>query len=245
MFVVATLDFSPVVCRRATQIGNPRYNWKMRTEQMVRMDQNVPTAAVLEPLMAASSLLHRHLCPRQVLGIRIGLRGLRELGLIGGDYLPRFDNHRKRLLTIVETDGCGADGVSAATDCWVGRRTLRVVDYGKVAATLVDVVSGRAVRVAPCAEARELARQYAPQARSRWHAYLEAYQIIPDEALLSVQPVILQESLAKILSRPSARAICGQCGEEIINERELVVGDRVLCRACGGERYYRGMRDEG
>jgi formylmethanofuran dehydrogenase subunit E len=210
----------------------------MVIDRLVEIASGCPAAAVLEPLMAASSLLHRHLCPRQVLGIRIGLRGLRELGLVGGDYLPRFANHRKQLLTIVETDGCGADGVSAATDCWVGRRTLRVVDYGKVAATLVEVASGRAVRVAPRPEARELAREYAPQARSRWHAYLEAYQMIPDDELLFVQPVMLRQTLAELLSRPSARAVCGQCGEEIINEREVLVAGRVACRACAGERYY-------
>lgn len=197
-----------------------------------------PIAVVLEPLLAASALQHRHLCPRQVLGIRMGLRGLRELGLVGGDYQPRFNNHRKRLLTIVETDGCGADGVSAATDCWVGRRTLRVVDYGKVAATLVDTANGRAVRIAPRPEARQLARVYVPQARSRWHAYLEAYQIIPDNELLLVRPVQLRQSLAEILSRPSARAICQQCGEEIINERQVVVGGQIVCRACAGEAYY-------
>jgi len=211
----------------------------MLQDQVIKLNDCYPAAAVLEPLLAASALQHRHLCPRQVLGIRIGLRGLRELGWVGDDYQPRFDNHRKRLLTIVETDGCGADGVSAATDCWVGRRTLRVVDYGKVAATFIHTATGQAIRIAPRPEARELARMYAPQARSRWHAYLEAYQVIPDKELLLVQPVQLRQSLAEILSRPSARAICQQCGEEIINEREVVMSDQILCRACTGESYYK------
>jgi formylmethanofuran dehydrogenase subunit E len=209
-----------------------------------RLESSYPAAAVLEPLLAASSLQHRHVCPRQVLGIRIGLCGLRELGLIGSDYAPRFENHRKQLLTIVETDGCGADGVSAATDCWVGRRTLRVVDYGKVAATLMDTKSGRAIRIVPRPDVRQLARNYAAKARSRWHAYLEAYQVMPDEALLIVQPVALRQSLTEILSRPSARAVCGQCTEEIINEREVLVGGRVLCRACAGGGYYRVVNNE-
>ena len=82
----------------------------------------------LTELLKESAALHRHLCPRQVLGVRMGLLAAEVMGL----DLPQTD---KRLLTIIETDGCAADGISVATGCWVGRRTLRVEDYGKVAAT--------------------------------------------------------------------------------------------------------------
>lgn len=197
-----------------------------------------PSAALLEEILAESAQRHKHLCPRQVLGARIGLRGLRELGFVGLDYAPRFSNDKKRLLTIVETDGCGLDGVAVATDCHVGRRTLRVLDFGKVAATLVDTKTGQAVRVWPSPQSRDLARTYAPDARSRWHAYLHGYRRMPDHALLCVQPVQLSLSIAEILSRPGVRVNCDQCGEEIINEREVAVNGRLLCRACAGERYY-------
>ncbi|MEW5956125.1 MAG: FmdE family protein [Chloroflexota bacterium] len=73
-------------------------------------------------LLQQSAALHHHLCPRQVLGVRIGLAGANALGLDA----PRSD---KRLLVLMETDGCGANGVSAATGCWVGRRTMRIFDY--------------------------------------------------------------------------------------------------------------------
>jgi formylmethanofuran dehydrogenase subunit E len=169
--------------------------------------------------------------------VRIGLRGLLELGLIDETYAP-FGNKNKRLLTIVEMDGCGADGISVATDCQVGRRTMRVLDYGKMAATLVDTKTGQAVRVWPRQDARQAARQYAPDARSRWHAYLEAYQRIPDEELLHIQPVELTQSLAEILSRPNLRTNCDQCGEEVMNEREVVVDGRILCQSCAGNNYY-------
>jgi formylmethanofuran dehydrogenase subunit E len=202
------------------------------------MADNVPEPELLAQLLQASARRHRHLCPRQVLGVRLGLRGLRALGFVSAAGLPRFHNEEKQLLTIVETDGCGADGVAVATACAVGRRTLRVLDYGKVAATLVDTASGRTVRVHPSPQSRQLARRYAPGARSRWHAYLQAYQVIPDEALLVVQEVRLTQSLAAILSKPEARACCARCGEEILNEREVVQGDRVLCRHCAGDHYY-------
>ena len=204
----------------------------------------------LAPLLAASAERHHHLCPRQVLGIRIGLFGLRQLSLLKEDtYL--FDNHKKRLLTIVETDGCGADGVAVAADCHVGRRTLRVVDYGKMAATFVDMVTEKAVRVAPSEQSRAMAAVYAPGARSRWHAYLEAYQVMPDAVLLEWQPVQLSPSAGELISRPGVRVLCNVCGEEIINEREVVenacterrpsvVGrsGRILCPFGEGDPYY-------
>ncbi len=188
----------------------------------------------LAELLAASAALHRHLCPRQVLGIRMGLQAGQTLGL----DLPQTG---KRLLTIVETDGCAADGVAVATNCWIGRRTMRVMDFGKVAAVFVDTRSGRAVRILPRREARGLAGQYAPEARSAWEAQLRGYQAMPDEVLLRVEAVALTVSLQQLLSRPRARAVCEACGEEILNEREVMENGRTLCRACAGQRYYRAL----
>ncbi|MCZ7541531.1 MAG: FmdE family protein [Anaerolineae bacterium] len=184
----------------------------------------------LEDLLQASAALHRHLCPRQVLGVRMGLLGGCWLGLT----VPRDD---KRLLVFVETDGCAADGVAVATGCRVGGRTLRVVDFGKVAATFVDTRTGRAVRIAPSPASRERAWTYAPDARSRWHAQLAGYQRMPDEELLIAQDVVLTASLEKLLSKPGCRVNCQICGEEIINEREVAREGMILCRACAGEGY--------
>jgi formylmethanofuran dehydrogenase subunit E len=186
---------------------------------------------LLEELLAASAALHHHLCPRQVLGVRMGLAGGEWLGLT----VPQTD---KRLLTVVETDGCVIDGLAVATGCRVGRRTMRVLDFGKVAATLVDTQTGRAVRVAPHPGARQRARDYAPDAQSRWEAYLLGYQRMPAQELLLIQPVVLTVSLEKLLSKEGYRAQCDMCGEEIFNEREVSRDGQTLCRACAGERYY-------
>ncbi|MCB9008756.1 MAG: TraR/DksA C4-type zinc finger protein [Ardenticatenaceae bacterium] len=204
----------------------------------IEHDAERPLHPLLPALLQRSAARHHHLCPRQVLGVRLGLRGLMALGMLATDSATPFCNGNKRLLTIVETDGCGADGIAVATDCFVGRRTLRVEDYGKVAATLIDTYSGQAVRVSPTAVSRDLAQQYAPQEPSRWHQYLLGYQRIPDDQLVVVQPVTLRQSLAAILSQPDKRAICQQCGEEIMNEREVVVNGRVLCHSCAGNSYY-------
>ncbi len=188
----------------------------------------------LADLLKQTTELHRHLCPRQVLGVRMGLLGGQALGLV----VPQpFES--KRLLTIVETDGCFADGVSVAANCWTGRRTLRVEDYGKVAATFIDTFTGQAVRVHPHPEARVRARALATEARSRWEAQLLGYQRLADEDLLVVTPVSLTLSLEKLVSRAGYRVTCERCGEEIINEREVQAGGLTLCRSCAGAAYYR------
>ncbi|WP_420632367.1 FmdE family protein [Candidatus Leptofilum sp.] len=198
-----------------------------------------PLHPLLPQLLAQTAKRHHHLCPRQVLGVRLGLCGLITLGLLTPKATTPFCNNNKRLLTIVETDGCGADGIAVATNSFVGRRTLRVEDYGKVAATLVDTHTGQAVRVAPTAVSRTLAQQYAPNQPDRWHQYLIGYQRIPDEQLVAVQAVTLRQPLATILSQPDKRALCQQCGEEIMNEREVVDGNgRILCQTCAGHSYY-------
>lgn len=149
----------------------------------------------LTSMLEESAALHRHLCPRQVLGVRMGMLAGKLLAL----ELPQ---PKKRLLTIVETDGCFADGVSVATNCWVGRRTLRVVDFGKTAATFVDTHTETAVRLFPLPNIRELAPAYAPNVRNRWQEYLLGYQQMPDELLFGIQRVALTQPIAQIISVP-------------------------------------------
>jgi len=215
----------------------------MATKRQIQYpdQRSVPGSNLLAAYLNESAVRHHHLCPRQVLGVRMGLYGLRILGLVSEQYQPRYENKSKCLLSIVETDGCGADGLAVATDCFVGRRTLRVIDYGKMAATLVNIRSSKSVRIVPHPDARRLATSFAPNARSRWHAYLEAYQIIPDGLLMKVSEVTLTQSIAEILSKPNARARCDQCGEEILNEREIKRDDLVLCRYCAHKGYYQGL----
>jgi formylmethanofuran dehydrogenase subunit E len=175
--------------------------------------------------------MHRHLCPRQVLGVRMGLYAGELLGLA----LPQAD---KRLYTIMETDGCAADGVGVAVNCWVGRRTMRVEDFGKVAATFVDTQTGQALRIVPRPTVRGDARAYAPEAANKWEAQLIGYQLMPNDALFDVREVVLRTPIAQLISRPGRKALCALCGEEIMNEREVWVDGETLCRACAGEGYY-------
>lgn len=185
----------------------------------------------LDEVLKITAARHSHLCPRQVLGGRIGLAGAQALGL----DTPRGD---KRLLIILETDGCFADGVEAATGCTVGHRTLRVEDYGKIAATFVDVSLGKALRVSPRLDIRQRATQYAPEEKRHYFAQLIAYQLMPDDQLLSIQEVYLSTSIEALISRPGVRVNCEMCGEEIINQRQATRDGRTLCKACIGAAYY-------
>ena len=191
---------------------------------------NVYDRSLIE-LLHESAMRHKHLCPRQVLGARMGLLAAHELQI----DLPCND---KRLLIIVETDGCFVDGLAAATGCAIGHRTLRLIDHGKIAATFVDTQSNQAVRITPQPDSRLTARQYVPFAQSPWQAQLEAYQIMPAAELFKVQRVELTLSLEKLLSKPGYKTSCDRCGEEIINEREVIQAGRILCRACAGDRYW-------
>jgi formylmethanofuran dehydrogenase subunit E len=190
----------------------------------------------LQTLLAQSAEQHHCLCPRQVLGVR--------MGLLAGELLELdLPNPEKRLFTFVETDGCGLDGISVATGCTVGRRNMRVLDIGKMAATFVDTVTREALRIVPLGSARTYAERYAPDGVDRWQAQLLAYQIMPVEELFAVQPVVLTVSLKDIISRHGLRVRCERCGEEIMNGREVKDGSMLICRSCAGQAYYSVQAD--
>jgi formylmethanofuran dehydrogenase subunit E len=195
------------------------------------------TMSDLSIFLAQSAALHNHLCPRQVLGVRMGMYAALLLDLA----LPQSD---KRLYTFVETDGCFVDGIAVATGCSLGHRTLRLIDYGKVAATFVDTQSERAIRIAPHALARTRAKHYASDVESHWRAQLEAYQIMPFAELFHASEVTLNLSLKALISQPGVRVRCSICGEEILNQREIKRGDGVICQSCAGDSYWSAARGQ-
>jgi formylmethanofuran dehydrogenase subunit E len=186
----------------------------------------------LSDFLNASQARHSHLCPRQVLGVRVALAGLDLLNI--EPALKR----RKGFVVISETDGCFVDGIEVTAQVSVGHRSLKIKDYGKIAATFVDIKTRRAVRVHPVSDAREIAREYVRSEKRAYFAQLKGYQTIPDSELLNVEWVILNQDIYKILGSPRQRGRCLQCGEEIINGREIVEGELTLCMACAGDAYY-------
>lgn len=186
----------------------------------------------LHALLEQSAALHRHLCPRQILGVRAGV--------YAGRLLPaEFPQKDKRILAIVETDGCFADGVGVASGCSMGHRTMRLADYGKVAVTFIAKESGRALRFSPRADLRTRALGAGVATPSRWHAYLDAYRQMAEEEIFAVREVALNLDLARIVGTPGKRTACHLCGEEILNQREVLRDGVTLCSSCAGESYWR------
>jgi len=186
----------------------------------------------LSTLLRKSASEHTHLCPRQVLGVRMGLAGLAALEV-------KIPVTTRTALVIIETGGCFADGIRAATGATVGHRTLRVEDLGKIAATFTDLRKGTSLRLAPKSDVRTRALAYAPSEKRRYFAQLQGYQLMPDEELFNNKWVILEIPAEMIISQKNARALCSKCEEEIINEREVVVEGKVLCQTCAFGGYYR------
>lgn len=185
----------------------------------------------LDDLLKASAIHHHKICPRQVLGVRIGLLA----GCLLELPLPQPE---KRLLAIAETDGCFVDGISVVTGCYVGRRTLRIEDYGKTAVAFIDTLTEQAIRIVPNNNVRELAWEYAPSARNKWEAQLIGYRHIPDELLFHWQQVELMNPVKQIIGQAGKRVSCEICGEEIINQREVMHEGIILCKSCAGGSYF-------
>jgi formylmethanofuran dehydrogenase subunit E len=188
------------------------------------------TQRPFDELLEEAVRFHGHCCPGQVLGVRMAVAGCREVGI------ERPRGAGKRLVVLVEIDRCATDAIQALTGVSLGRRTLKHVDYGKMAATFVDTASGRAVRVAARDDARQAAMLHAPAAPDARSAQITAYGCMAEAHLLDVAPV---DVLPGWLDRPRVRVRCAACGEGVSYGREIVRGGRPLCRACAGERYYR------
>jgi len=187
--------------------------------------------SVLSELLKQSSARHDHLCPRQVLGIRMGLAGLAAIRV-------EAPLAHKEALVFIETDGCFADGIEVATGATVGHRTLRVMDYGKTGAVFANTKTGQAIRLAPKLDIRERAHLFSPDVKNKYYAQLKGYRIMPEAELFSFNEVSLAPTLEVILSRPGLRCKCDHCGEEIINARQLTMGAETLCAACAQMGYY-------
>ena len=192
----------------------------------------------LEEYLLLAAQDYGHMCPGQVLGVRMAMLGLRKLGI------DEPVQQRKRLLTFVEIDRCATDAVSLVTGCRLGKRSLKYLDYGKVAATFVDLETHRAVRVAARDDARAKAKGMFPGLADLSQQQLEAYKVMGDADLFTVHWVRVKLTPEDLPGRPRSRVTCEQCGEGINDGRDQRVEGRILCRNCAGESYYEIVTSE-
>lgn len=176
---------------------------------------------------------HGHLCAGQVLGVRLAMLGLVKLGI--------DDPHgkdRKRLVTFVEIDRCATDAVAVVTGCRLGKRALKFRDWGKVAATFVDVNTGKAIRIAAKESSKALAKQMHPEIANKNQQQMQAYREITDDDLFIFQWVKVNLPPEEFPGYKGERVVCEACGEGINFRREVRSEEKILCRACAGESYY-------
>ena len=185
----------------------------------------------LEEYIERANVAHGHTCAGQILGIRLSLLGLKELGI--DDPIKE----RKRLITIVEIDRCATDAVQLVTGCRLGKRALKFKDFGKVAATFVDLKTGRAIRIVAREESKQKARELFPELEKE-EGQRRAYRQLPDDDLFTRQWVRVALPEEDLPGYRAPRVVCAQCGEGINFKREVQRDGRLLCRACAGERYY-------
>ena len=192
----------------------------------------------LDEYLLEAKQAHGHLCAGQVLGVRLAMLGLEKLGIED----PRGNKEdRKRLVTFVEIDRCATDAIAVVTGCRLGKRALKFRDWGKMAATFVDVSTGKAIRIAARESSKALARAMHPEIESKNQQQMLAYREMPEDDLFAKQWVKVGLPAEEFPGYKGERIVCAECGEGINFRREVLRDGRVLCRACSGERYYEAV----
>lgn len=192
-----------------------------------------------QELLASSAKEHGHLCPGQAVGVRMAMLGCRLIGLDE----PTSHDQIKKLIVFVEMDRCTADSVAHVTGAKLGRRSLKFADYGIMAATFVNLETGKAFRVLSTEEARDLVELYAPEVQGKTRQQLEAYQRMPDSVLFRVQEVEVALQRSDLPGPPSRKATCMKCGQVVRDRREAVVEGVTLCKPCAGGVYFKNARE--
>jgi formylmethanofuran dehydrogenase subunit E len=187
-----------------------------------------------QELLFSSAHAHGHLCPGQVVGVRMAMLGCRLIGLDD----PSSSGQIKKLLVYVEMDRCTADAVAHVTGVKLGRRSLKFMDYGIMAATFVNLESGKAYRILSTEESRDLASHYAPQVTGKGNQQLEAYKRMPDSVLFRVQEVSISVHDEDMPGPTRFKATCTRCGQVVRDRREVDRNGEILCRPCAEGAYF-------
>ena len=188
-----------------------------------------------ERLLEGSAREHGHLCPGQVIGVRMALLGLELIGLEN----PKQTNEIKNIIVYVEIDRCATDAISYVTGVKLGRRSLKFKDYGIMAATFVNLVTGKAFRIVSNESARDTARTYASHVKDLHEQQLEAYKIMPLSELFSVFQVKVDIAPSDMPGPATQKAVCEKCGIIVRDAKEVVLNNKHLCHACADMAYYR------
>jgi len=190
-------------------------------------------------LLEESAAAHGHLCPGQVVGVRMAMLGCRLIGLED----PTHRDQIKKLIVYVEMDRCAADAIAHVTGVKLGRRSLKFMDYGIMAATFVNLETGNAIRVLSTEDARVLVPVYAPEIEGKSRQQLEAYKRMPDSLLFRVQKVRVRIEEYDLPGPSRTKNACHRCGQVIRDCREVIKNGQTLCKPCTDEGYFSCERE--
>lgn len=187
-----------------------------------------------ETLLKGSAQRHGHLCAGQVIGVRMAMLGCRLIGLDEPSTMPQI----KKIIVYVEIDRCATDAIAYVTGVKLGRRSLKFVDNGIMAATFVNLETSVAYRIASTETSRELADRYAPEIENKRERQLAAYKRMPESALFTIERVKVDVPASDFPGPTRFKAVCQACGVVVRDKREVLKNDRILCRACAYGSYY-------
>ncbi len=186
-----------------------------------------------EDLLEEATLIHGHVCAGQVIGVRMCMLALAYLQIED----PKGSD-RKKIYVFVEIDRCATDAIQTVTGCSLGKRSMKWVDHGVMAATFVNLESNKAVRVTALEESRELSKKYCSDIIDKYARQLEAYKIMPEKELFRVEAVAVDIPTENLPGRPLKRVKCENCSDWVQDKRDVQVEGKVLCRSCAHGRYY-------
>jgi formylmethanofuran dehydrogenase subunit E len=192
----------------------------------------------LDELLGMAEQAHGHLCAGQILGVRMAMLGCERLGI----EEPRARD-RKRLVTFVEIDRCATDAIGVVTGCRLGKRALKFRDWGKMAATFIDLPSGRALRIAARESSKALAKERYPQIENKNQQQMLAYREMADADLFTEEWVEVTLGPKEFPGYKGERLACDVCGEGINYDRFVERGGQRLCHGCAepAARYYKPL----
>ncbi|HVJ08990.1 MAG TPA: FmdE family protein [Acidisarcina sp.] len=192
----------------------------------------------LDELLEQAKIAHGHLCAGQVLGVRMAMLGCERLGIAD----PRGAD-RKRLVTFVEIDRCATDAIGVVTGCRLGKRALKFRDWGKMAATFVDLANQRAIRIAARESSKALAREMFPGIENKNQQQMQAYREMTDASLFTEEWVSVTLDAKEFPGFKGERIACAICGEGINYDRYVLREGQTLCQGCAApeDRYYQPL----
>ncbi len=174
--------------------------------------------ATLDELLDRCVSYHGHLCMGQTLGVRLALKGMELIGT----------SNPRQMIALIENDRCIADAIQIVTGTRIGRRSAKLVDLGKMAATFLNCETGVSWRVN--------IRQVDPAAK-HGEAACRSVLCVPDAELLSWRRVRVQLKPEEMPGRPKKTVECACCGEKVFDNKDVAGADGPLCRACADGTY--------